>query len=71
MYASDNREYYARMLILPYVERKVSQREHIKVIDAKGLQRGLRIVLEGIADREEYKNSVQSDDSSKCAVMDC
>lgn len=71
MYASDNREYYARMLILPYVERKVSRREHINGMDAKGLQRGLRMVLEGISDSEEYKNSVQDSDFSKCAVVDC
>ena len=26
MYASDNREYYAKMLILPYVEQRILQR---------------------------------------------
>lgn len=54
MYASNDREYYAKMLILPYVERKVSHREHIKGIEAERLQRGLRLVLEDIADNEEY-----------------
>lgn len=71
MHTSDNREYYARMLILPYVERKVSWGEHIKDMDAKGLQRELRMVLEGIADSEEDKTSVQDSDFSKCAVLDC
>lgn len=71
MYASDNREYYAKMLILPYVERLVSRRERIKGINAQSLQRGLRLVLEGIADSEEYKNSIQNDDLRKCAVADC
>lgn len=58
MYASDDRAYYAKMLILPYVEQKVSHREHIKGITAEGLQKGLRMVLENIADSEEYKGGM-------------
>ncbi|MCM1234132.1 MAG: hypothetical protein NC489_28855 [Ruminococcus flavefaciens] len=57
MYASGDREYYAKMLFLPYIERKVEHREHIKGITAERLQEGLRLVLENIADSEEYKCS--------------
>lgn len=67
MYASDDREYYAKMLILPYVEQKILQREHIKDITAERHQEGLRLVLEDIADSEEYENG----ELGKCAVMDC
>ena len=55
MYASDDREYYAKMLILPYVEQKILQREHIKGITAERLQEGLRMGLENIGDRTGYK----------------
>lgn len=55
MYASDDREYYAKMLILPYVEQKVLHREHIKDITAERLQEGLRMVLENIGDGTGYK----------------
>ena len=41
MYASDDREYYAKMLILPYVEQKILQREHIK-----DSVKNMKIVLE-------------------------
>ncbi len=58
MYASGDREYYAQMLILPYVERKVSHREHIKGVTAEKLQEGLRMVWENIADSAEYKGNI-------------
>ena len=71
MYASDDREYYAKMLILPYVEQKILQREHIKEITAEGLQEGLRMALENIGDSEKYENSFGNGELSKYAVMDC
>ena len=57
MYASDDREYYAKMLIQTYVEQKILQREYIKDITAEGLQEGLRMALENIGDSEKYENS--------------
>jgi len=71
MYASDDREYYAKMLILPYVEQKILQREHIKDITAERLQEGLCMALENIGDSEEYDNSFGNGELSKYAVMDC
>ena len=71
MYASDDREYYAKMLILPYVEQKILQREHIKDITAEELQEGLRMALENIGDSEKYENSFGNGELSKYAVMDC
>lgn len=59
MYASDNREGYAKTLILPYVEQQISHRKKISLKDLtqEKLQHGLRLVLEEIADSEEYQNS--------------
>lgn len=71
MYASDDREYYAKMLILPYVEQKILQREHIKDITVERLQEGLRMALENIGNSEEYENSFENGELSKYAVMDC
>lgn len=71
MYASDDREYYAKMLIQTYVEQKILQREYIKDITAERLQEGLRMALENIGNSEEYENSFENGELSKYVVMDC
>ena len=63
MYASDNRKYYAKMLILPYVERKTAHREGISTKDltSEKLQHGLRLVLEEIADNQNCQNNINAE----------
>lgn len=58
MFASDNRKYYAQMLILPFVERKVENREKIHNLTQEKMQQGLKLLLEDIADSEEYKKQL-------------
>lgn len=57
MYASDDKKAFAKKELTPFVEMKISQREHISDISFKDMQSGLKSVLEDIADSDEYKNS--------------
>lgn len=63
MYASDNRKYYAKMLILPYVERKTAHRERISTKDLtpEKLQHGLHLVLEELADNQNRQNNIKAE----------
>lgn len=61
MYASGNREYYAKMLILPYIEKKTVGRKKIEILTQGKLQHGLKLVLENIADSDEYKRKIEAE----------
>ena len=52
MYASHNRKNFARNLILPNVETVVKKRKHIVLPNQDAMVRGLRRVLETIADEQ-------------------
>ena len=52
MYASNDREYYAEMLLLPFVETKVASRKKIGNLSREKMQYGLKQLLEEIADNE-------------------
>ena len=57
MYASDNRKEFAKQLLTPLVEIVISQRKHIPELTLNEMQSGLKLLLEEIADNEEYQNS--------------
>lgn len=58
MYASGNRVYYAKMMLLPYIEKKTANREKIGILTQEKLQYGLKLVLENITDSDEYKRNI-------------
>ena len=53
MFASDDRESFARNLIIPIVEKMVSMRELIRLPSDRQMVDSLKIILEDIADEEE------------------
>lgn len=52
MYASDDRDNFAKILIMPYVEKELSRRQKVSVISLENMQHGLKLALEEIADEE-------------------
>lgn len=58
MYAKKHQKRYAKGLIRPIIEDEISHREKVQDVSRKDMQRGLRMVLEDIADSEEYKTSM-------------
>jgi|LSQX01.3.fsa_nt_gb uncharacterized protein YcfJ len=53
MYASEDRVSFAKQLILPHIEKEINRRKKISTLDSGLMQRGLRLLLEDIADSEE------------------
>lgn len=60
IYANDNRKQYVKMMLLTYVEREISHREKISSLSNQEMQKGLRLLLENIADSEEYQKSLEA-----------
>ncbi|MBR4400864.1 MAG: hypothetical protein IKT09_04135 [Synergistes sp.] len=53
MYASDDRREFANDLLMPIVEKAISKRKKIYLPSDSSWQKGLREVLESIADNSE------------------
>lgn len=58
MHAEKHRKKYAKGLIRPIIEDVISHREKVRDVSREAMQKGLRMVLEDIADSEEYKTSL-------------
>lgn len=53
MYASADRKAYAKALILPYVRKEIKRRKKISTLDQETMQRGLRLLLDEMADSNQ------------------
>ena len=53
MFASSNRENFAKKLLIPHIEKEVNKRKKIKLPTDKEMQNCLRDVLEELADEVE------------------
>lgn len=56
MFASDDRRYFARRLLVPIIEKEISNRQVIKLPKEKQMLESLREILEDISDMEEKES---------------
>ena len=59
MFASNDRSSFARDLIVPIVEKQVSQRELISLPSNEQMFKSVKDVLEAIADEERLEDDIE------------